>query len=380
MRGLTIGLGSTVAVGLLTSAALAAELATMTSEIHGPAHANLTSSEVLSGHMLHHSVQLSGDFGVPTGTVDFMRFSGQFCAGAPVATESDVSLVNGTAESTPWTSTPGFWSFRAHYDGDATYAAGDGTCDPIQVRRRIVRVNSEVHDSSHNDITGTVVAPGTVVHDQGIVTAVGPQPTGTVNFLRFDNPNCSGTPASVEADVPLGSGEPESSNFIVSETPSGGISYLVQYNGDVNYKPEEGPCEPLYVEQLGGQGCTPGYWKQPQHFGSWTGYNPTDSFEVVFARDAYAGSPTLLDALSMGGSGLEALGRHAVAGLLNATNPDVDYAFTSAEVIASYQAAFDSGDATMIEAAKNALEQANETGCTLARNPGSSTSTGKSKK
>ena len=32
----------------------------------------------------------------------------------------------------------------------------------------------------------------------------------------------------------------------------------------------------------GGEGCTPGFWKQDQHFDSWVGFAPTDSFETVF--------------------------------------------------------------------------------------------------
>src|SRR5262245_29821740 len=32
-------------------------------------------------------------------------------------------------------------------------------------------------------------------------------------------------------------------------------------------------------------GCTPGYWKQSQHFDSWVGHSPNDSFEAVFGRD-----------------------------------------------------------------------------------------------
>jgi hypothetical protein len=118
-------------------------------------------------------------------------------------------------------------------------------------------------------------------------------------------------------------------------------------------------------ERLGGEGCTPGFWKQPQHFDSWTVYSPSDSFEAVFGRDAFAGSPTLLQVLEQGGGGLNALGRHSVAGLLNAVSPDVDYAFTSSEVIAMFQDAFDSGDPSVIEATKDRLDAANNGGCTL---------------
>jgi hypothetical protein len=46
----------------------------------------------------------------------------------------------------------------------------------------------------------------------------------------------------------------------------------------------------------GGQGCTPGYWKQPHHFHSWVGYTPGQLFSSVFVN-AFPGK-TLLEVLS----------------------------------------------------------------------------------
>ena len=119
----------------------------------------------------------------------------------------------------------------------------------------------------------------------------------------------------------------------------------------------------------GGEGCTPGFWKQPQHFDSWVGFSPDDSFEDVFGVDVTlrvanqdVDDPTLLQALQAQGGGVNALARHAVAALLNASNPDVDSDFTTAQVIALVQAAVASGD---FETAKNLLAAANEQGCPL---------------
>ncbi|MGH2701706.1 MAG: Ig-like domain-containing protein [Actinomycetota bacterium] len=223
-------------------------------------------------------------------------------------------------------------------------------------------VATEVHNAAHQDITGQTVAAGTVVHDKAIVTGSGPTPTGTVDFARFTNGTCSGTPAAVESDVALdGGGTAESSTFT---TVQGDMAYLVHYDGDANYNPGDGPCEPLKVEKKGGEGCTPGYWKQPHHFDSWVGFAPGDSFEAVFGRDAFAGSPTLLTALSTGGGGMNALGRHSTAALLNASHPGVDFAFTSAEVISMFQGAFDAGGAA-IENTKDIFDAANNGGCGL---------------
>ncbi|MEM2760887.1 MAG: hypothetical protein QXW73_08900, partial [Nitrososphaerales archaeon] len=113
------------------------------------------------------------------------------------------------------------------------------------------------------------------------------------------------------------------------------------------------------------EGCTPGFWKQPQHFDSWVGFAPTDRFEAVFGRDV-AGDPTLLEAMELQGGGLNALIRHAVAALLSASSPDVNVGDpdidTVAEVVAAFQAAFDSG---IYEPMKNKFEASNEAGCPL---------------
>jgi hypothetical protein len=113
----------------------------------------------------------------------------------------------------------------------------------------------------------------------------------------------------------------------------------------------------------GGQGCTPGYWRQEQHFDSWTGYTPGQAFSSVFAN-AFPGK-TLLEVVWQGGGGIKALGRHAVAALLNASSAGVDSDLTTAQVIAQFNAAYASGDANLIEQTKNQFAFLNEQGCPL---------------
>ncbi len=113
----------------------------------------------------------------------------------------------------------------------------------------------------------------------------------------------------------------------------------------------------------GDQGCTPGYWKQVHHFGNWTGYATGDSYNAVFGVTSSFGG-TLLQALNRGGGGEIALGRHAVAALLNAANAGVNAVYSEAQVIAMVQAAYASGN---FEGTKNLLAAANELGCPLGR-------------
>ncbi len=111
----------------------------------------------------------------------------------------------------------------------------------------------------------------------------------------------------------------------------------------------------------GGEGCTPGYWKQDQHFDSWPApYSPNQLFSSVF-ENAFPGM-TLVQVLDLGGGGLNALGRHTVAALLNAGSSGVDYDLTTAQVIAAFNGVFPGGD---YETLKNRFEGFNTQGCPL---------------
>lgn len=118
------------------------------------------------------------------------------------------------------------------------------------------------------------------------------------------------------------------------------------------------------VPVFGGEGCTPGYWKQRHHFDSWTApYASSTLFGSVFAN-AFPGK-TMVQVLRLGGGGLNALGRHSVAAMLSAASSGVDYDLTVAEVISAFNSAYASGDASMIEDQKNVFDMLNNQGCPL---------------
>ena len=124
----------------------------------------------------------------------------------------------------------------------------------------------------------------------------------------------------------------------------------------------------FFVPLGGGEGCTPGYWKN--HTDRWTApYDPSDSFDSTFGVTS-TDNPTLLEAVGAGGGGEIALQRHAVAALLNAAHGDVDSGQTVQDVIDVVQDAYDTGD---FEDAKDELEDINEQGCPLS---GTSATTG----
>ncbi|KGM53489.1 hypothetical protein N800_00690 [Lysobacter daejeonensis GH1-9] len=93
----------------------------------------------------------------------------------------------------------------------------------------------------------------------------------------------------------------------------------------------------------GDNGCTPGYWKQEQHFDSWPfPYEPNTLLRDVFvtAPPEYVPDDTFLEALNYGGGpGVEGatqiLLRAAVAALLNAEALGLAFEDEPAEIINS---------------------------------------------
>lgn len=119
----------------------------------------------------------------------------------------------------------------------------------------------------------------------------------------------------------------------------------------------------LVVLPLGGQGCGPGFWKQPKHAGDWPeGIDPSTPFAAVF-EDAFPGQ-SLRAVLRQGGGGLNALGRQVVAAYLNAASMGVVYALDPAGVVARFDDLHPASKARY-EALKDQLEEQNSLGCPL---------------
>jgi uncharacterized repeat protein (TIGR01451 family) len=199
--------------------------------------------------------------------------------------------------------------------------------------------------------------------------------TLTGNLL--DAANTAVTASNCAAVLPTGgSCQITTARTVLDTDPSPLVNTVtVHYNpvGFPNDITDTASDSVIIEEPPGGEGCTPGFWRQPQHFDQWTGFAPSDLFDVVFGvditLDAFGktpanANPTLLDAVTAGGGGINALARHAVAALLNSTNPDVDSVFTTAQVIALVQNAV-AGGPDAIQAAHLQLAAANELGCPL---------------
>jgi hypothetical protein len=140
----------------------------------------------------------------------------------------------------------------------------------------------------------------------------------------------------------------------IETNESGGIDFWIQDPG----------------QSGGGEGCTPGYWKN--HTDSWapSGYSPNQTVSSVFSNPPFFGGNTLLQALQGGGGpgvqgATKILLRAATASLLNSAHPGVSFDMSTADVISAVNAALASNDrATMIALAGD-LDDANNEGCPL---------------
>ena len=93
---------------------------------------------------------------------------------------------------------------------------------------------------------------------------------------------------------------------------------------------------------------TPGFWKGQNSLKNWskTGLSPNDRFVLVFNLNTTF-DPTLLDVLKGHGGGTNALGRHAVAALLNASLSDSCYPYTPDEIKSAVKETFSQYQATL---------------------------------
>jgi hypothetical protein len=85
-----------------------------------------------------------------------------------------------------------------------------------------------------------------------------------------------------------------------------------------------------YADGNGDQGCTPGYWKQPQHFDSYpAGITPDTQLDVLLGVELPTYETlTVIQALELKGGGANQLIRQGTAGLLNVASEEVDYAMS----------------------------------------------------
>jgi hypothetical protein len=201
-----------------------------------------------------------------------------------------------------------------------------------------VTVTTKVLDNQNNDITGTTVNAGTVVHDQATVTRTAgtpagvPNPTGSVTFTLYSGTGCSGTVLATDANEPLGAGGVATSATFTTPATAGSFSYLAHYNGDANYPAKDAGCEPFQTQAKAfAPALTPGFWKN--HEAATTALLPISLGNYVV--DTFAKASAIFDAMKCS-SPIDCLAGHLLAAkldLASGSNPSITPVIAQADAL-----------------------------------------------
>jgi hypothetical protein len=194
----------------------------------------------------------------PTGTVTFKLFNNPNGTGTPLFTDTEPLNAMGMATSAGYTATAtGTDYWVATYNGDSNNSSvTSGTAlEPVSITPATPGINTQQQPATAN--------VGDSIADKATVTG-GFNPTGTVTFRLFDNPNGTGTPLFTDTE-PLAMGMATSAGF--TATAAGTDYWVATYNGDSNNsKVSSGTAdEPVTIGQTGtpvgrGAAATIGYW------------------------------------------------------------------------------------------------------------------------
>jgi hypothetical protein len=236
-------------------------------------------NEVGANHTLHCHINVNDGTGfanAPDGTTCTVTvISGAATPATQNCSTGVPTAGSGTCDVVITSSTPGTNTIQASTTVDVggvslTRTTGDAHVGDGPNATKLfgdVTVTTKVLDDQNNDITGTTVNAGTVVHDQATVTRTAgtpagvPNPTGSVTFKLYSGTGCSGTVLATDPNEPLGAGGVATSATFTTPTTAGSFSYLAHYNGDANYPAKDAGCEPFQTTHSNVGALTIGFWK-----------------------------------------------------------------------------------------------------------------------
>ena len=160
----------------------------------------------------------------PTGTVTFTLYNNPNGSGTPLFSDTE-TLSGGMATSKGYTATAtGTDYWVATYNGDSNNASvTSGTAsEPVTVTSVGPTINTSQQPAS--------ASVGMSIADKATVSG-GDNPTGTVTFTLYNNPNGSGTPLFSDTET-LSGGMATSKGY--TATATGTDYWVATYNGDSN--------------------------------------------------------------------------------------------------------------------------------------------------
>jgi hypothetical protein len=289
-----------------------------------------------------------------TGDVAGLDFGNQ--PHTPTPTPTNTATVTNTPTSTP-TNTPTV------------------TNTPTNTSTNTPTVTSTSTNTPTNTPTVTRTPTNTATNTPTVTNTPSNTPTNTPTITSTPTRTVTNTPTNTPTDVPTLTSTPTNTATSTStrtptstttRTPTNTVTSTATTTSTATRTATRTPTP---VPQFG---CTPGYWKQSQHFDSWpSSFTTTQSVSSLFSGALPSlANQSLLSALNGGGgSGLEGaqttLLRAAVAATLNAAQFGSGYPLTVGQIDQMVEAALASGDRAQILALASQLDQYNNRGCPL---------------
>lgn len=185
------------------------------------------------GEKVYDTATVTGTFaGFDTGAITF-TFDGNDATQASGGTQS---VTEGPLHA-------GTHHFNATVAGNSDYFGAISDDEPLTINQADTSTSTQVHNSSHTDITGQWVAASTIVHDNATVTSSNNSFTidGTVTYTFYSGVPNTGSLVSTE---PLAVG--------IESTPQGPLAagayyYIATYGGNNDYKGSTGDPEPFRI-------------------------------------------------------------------------------------------------------------------------------------
>ena len=167
-------------------------------------------------------------------------------------------------------------------DPDPLVNTATATCSPVGFPNVLTASDTHTVDLVHPNYTLTKeCAPSSAnVGDQITYTFVVTN-TGDVGLNRVSaNDTLLGniTAAFPASLAPGASATVTQTRSILASDPDplpNTVTVVYQVNGLPNQLTREASCSVDVLPPKGGEGCTPGFWKQDQHFDSWVGFLPS---------------------------------------------------------------------------------------------------------
>jgi hypothetical protein len=259
-------------------------------------------------------------------------------------------------------------------DTDLEWQGPDARCPDCESQGRVMVLSANNFDNDGDS------------QDGGIIEITGFEGEGdfyVTSFVGIDHDAADDNPLELFADgTAIG---------ITTEQGDGSVEEVTTLQTVFNTKLEfvyggSGAVDDLVIcrvqeDEPGEEGCTPGYWRNHSIYApgnqadAWepTGHHADDALNTVFtfpASLASIGEYSLHEALTFGGGpgavgGARILLRAAVASLLNASHPDVEFGMTEAEVISAVNDALASEHRGTMLALAEELDDLNNQFCPL---------------